>query len=112
MDERLEKAYSYANFKIAQNAERDLMKLKFANSLKYSKHGGVFTISIELINFINSVTDESVILLDDNQIPILITNVLEFKEEITSTYFESLNSYYTQYEEFRKKRNIKSLLEN
>lgn len=111
MDHRLEKALSFANYKVGVFNNKENIRVKTETMLIYAINGGIFKASSELITFTKLLIDkdvESVILIDANSNPIEITDISSFHEEILSKYFEATNYYYAEYKKL-KTRNVKDL---
>ena len=70
--------------------------------------------SRELITFVTSISltkkAKTLVLLDDNDTPIRV-NVEEFLEELLDIYFQTMNSYFTEYQKLRKARDVESILD-
>lgn len=113
MEERLEQALSFANYRQTLNNQLQKLKTRAEGSLIFAKNGGSFTISRELICFLDFLVrseKSNATLLDDNNTPVLIVDVVEFRKEITNRYFEVTSDYLKEYQEIRKSRNVKSIL--
>lgn len=113
MDERIEKALSYSNYRLTLQNQRENLKTKLVEKLTYAKDGGLFDINQELISFISILSEktDSVIILDKNKTPVQISNLTEFLEEIISRYMEVTNTYFQEYEKIRKARSVKQLID-
>ena len=114
MEERLEQALAFSNYRQTLNNQLQKIKIRTEGLLIIAKNGGSFTINYDLISFLNYLRDSeisTVVLLDDNNIPVQITDVGEFLKEITRRYLEVTDDYYREYQEIRKSRNVKSILD-
>jgi hypothetical protein len=114
MDERLEKALSFAEYRVTLFQQLEALKLKTQNGLKYSINGGTFKIDRELISFAKVLLDDrqtGAFLLDVNELPIFIDDLPAFYEEIYSIYFEVMNDYGEGYERIRKSRKVAAIVE-
>lgn len=114
MDERLQKALEFANYRQTLNNQLHKVKIKSEGLLVLAKNGGTFKVSQDLICFLDYLSRQGITqanLLDDNNIPIQISNISEFLTEVTSRYFEVTNDYLNEYQKIRKSRNVKSLVE-
>jgi predicted HTH transcriptional regulator len=114
MEERLEKALEFANYRQTLNNQLHKVKTRAEGLLLFAKNGGKFTINKELIcyfDYLNRSEIEQIAVLDDNNIPILIENVKEFLSEITQRNIEITNDYLAEYQRIRKARNVKSILD-
>ena len=113
MEERLEKALEFANYKQTLNNQIQKLKTRAEGMLVIAKNGGSFTIDRELISFLNYLNANKITeapLLDDNNNPVLISDVPEFLKEVTRRYFEVTGDYLKEYQEIRKSRNVKTIL--
>ena len=111
---RLEKALDFSNTMQTFNLAKNNLKVKTQNLLSYSTNGGIFSVSQELIGFMQFVVQSGkteTIILDKNDIPIQITDTEKFLEDISSLYFEAVNEYYNDYQKLRSSRKIEKVLE-
>ena len=80
-----------------------------------AQNGGIFSIDRTFLGFLNFISEdndgESVIVLDDRQVPILIEDFGAFRREAIQKYFQATNQYYIDYEALKKKRTVKSLVD-
>lgn len=121
MDERLQSAYNFSNYRITLDAERKMAKIKLKERLIYSfndennpNNNGVFTISPELINFVYNLEQmgkEAGVLMDQNELPVQIDDLKAFRIRITDRYFEAMNDYNSKILELKNKRSVKALIE-
>ena len=114
MDERLEKAFQTANYMASLSNLRKVALEEFKQNLIYYFQGSTFTVTRELIVFVHTLTElgntESVI-LDDNNIPLNVTNLKGFLDNILNVYGLATNSYLTKYTEIKSKRRVEGLVE-
>ena len=114
MDERLEKAFQTANYMASLSNLRRVILEEFNQSLVYYTQGATFTVNKELISFVKVLVDigntESII-LDDNNIPVNITDLQEFFTKILSVYAEATNEYLVKYAELKIKRKVEALVD-
>jgi hypothetical protein len=114
MDERLEKALDISNYMVTLNNQTRILKEKYYENLVYYFNGATFTVSRELINFIKGLIDtdqQSVIISDDNDIPVEIENLEEFYQNILNTYFTASNEYFVEYNKIKKNRSVEGILD-
>jgi len=114
MSDRLEKALKFANYRHTLNNQRIQLKAKNKTLLTYSFGGGTFFIDRSLISFVDMLIkdgEESVVLLDQYELPILVEDLQAFKEEILGRYFESTNEYHADYTKLRQSRSVDKLLD-
>lgn len=113
MDERLQKAIEFSNYRQTLNNQINALKIQSEAQLVYSINGGSFDISQSLLGFVSylvSNNQESAVLLDKNNIPVRIDNLEKFLSDITTRYFEVTNYYLEKYEEVRKSRSVKKII--
>lgn len=114
MEERLQKALEFANYRQTLNNQLQKLKIRSEGMLIFAKNGGSFTVNRELIGFLDYLNREGIkdaALLDDNNIPVLISDIPEFLKEVTERYFEVTNDYLREYQEIRKSRSVRSILD-
>ena len=114
MDERLEKALEFANYRITLGNQKRTLKQRtqVLQTVHYAK--GVFHSSQTTIAFVKALVDmgkKESILIDTKENPIVIDDLADFLETLVSAYTESMNEYKVQAEKIRKARNIKSLMD-
>lgn len=113
MDDRLEKALDHANYKHTLVQQKENIKLRFQNATILGKNGGFFTVTPQLIVFVDTLIKREhtdTVLIDDKETPIHISDLEDFLGEAMSLYAEATNEYYTEYEKIRKARNVKSIV--
>lgn len=113
MDERLEKAIDFSNYMVTLNNQKRLLKEKYYEDLIYFYDGCQFTVTKELINFVSMMIDKEVedtVLIDDNDIPINITELQTFYDNILDVYFSASNQYFSEYQSLKKNRSVQDLV--
>jgi len=114
MDQRLQQALEFSNYRLTLNSQLQKLKLKTENLLIFAKNGGTFNVDQILIcflSFLKNSGQSSANLLDNKNNPIHIEDVEEFLENITTRYFEVTNDYLREYQKIKKARNVKSLID-
>ncbi len=114
MEERLQKALEFANYRQTLNTQLQKIKVRAEGMLIFSKNGGNFTINRELICFLDYLDKQGIqdaALLDDNNLPVQISDVKMFLDEITKRYFEVTSDYLKEYQEVRRARNVKTIID-
>jgi len=114
MEERLQKALEFANYRQTLNAHLHKSKIKAETLLMFSKNGGNFIINEQLICFLDYLIRNEyseATLLDSNKAPIHIADVSAFLKEVTMRYFEVTNDYLNEYQTLRKSRSVRSILD-
>ena len=115
MDQQLQKALDFANYRQTFSIQRRTLKEKIDAKLTYGVNGGIFKIDRSLITFVQMLIDQGrvqrVPLLDSNENPILIEDLVSFRDEILDRYFASTLEYYEQYQILKKSRSVEKLLD-
>lgn len=115
MEEQLQKALDFSNYRQSFSIQRKTLKEKIDAKLTYGTNGGIFKIDRSLITFVQMLIDQGrtsgVPLLDINDNPILIDDLNQFKDEIMDRYFASTLEYYEQYQELKKSRSVEKLID-
>lgn len=116
MDERLEKALEFSNYMVTLNNQKRIIKEQYRENIVFYFNGGQFTITQELLTFVNMLVDKGndtdVVLIDDNETPILIQDADYFLIEILDSYFKAANQYYSDFKEILSKRSVEKLIEH
>ena len=115
MEERIEKAFAVANFMATLSSQRRIILEEFNQQLVFYANGGTFKVSPELINFVKTSLDlghtENVPFIDANNLPVVISNVQDFFDDIVALYFEKVNAYAAEYAKIRSKRKIEDIVD-
>lgn len=114
MEERLQKALEFANYRQTLNNQLHKSKTKAEGLLIFAKNGGNFKVGQELICFLDYLVRSGMneaTLLDANNIPVQIQDIPSFLKEVTTRYFEVANDYLKEYQTIRKARSVKSILD-
>lgn len=113
MDEKLKSALEFSNFRLTLNNQKLNLKQRMNTMLTIGYANSLFTARINLITFIKQLIDlgaEQYVFLDDNDNPVLVSNLKDFHSKLLSAYTEALNEYYAEYEKLKKQRDTKNLV--
>jgi hypothetical protein len=115
MQEEFQKALDFSNYRQTFAIQRKTLKEKIDAKLTYGFNGGIFKIDRELLNFVEMMIykdrSENVVILDVNENPILVENLVDFREEIFDRYFSATFEYHEEYQKLKKARSVEKLLE-
>lgn len=104
MEDKLSAANQMENF----NNQLQLLKDKFVDNNILFYQGHQFTIQGDLLSLCKSYIDlhrtKDVVLLDDYQTPVLISDLTEFNDNAWHTYQTNLNQYHTEYQTLIKSK--------
>ncbi len=114
MDDRLARALEHSNYKVALATARKNLLLRFQNDLLHSCDGGVFTVTQTLIVFVRQEMERgpplSIVLIDDKQNPVSITDPKQFLADIEEVYHTARNRYYFEFRKLSKARSVKDVV--
>lgn len=114
MDELIKKALDFSNYQQTLNIQKKSLKEKLSARLTYGCNGGIFKIDRELLTFVQMLIDQKRIsgipLLDSNGNPILIEDLVSFRDEIFDRYFSSTLEYLDEYQKIKSARSIETLV--
>jgi|TARA_R110000803_G_scaffold36513_7_gene78452 hypothetical protein len=106
MDESLSKSLEYAERLSTFNNQIKLLKEQcLENNILYTQ-GHQFTVDLNLINYcltlMNIKKTNEAIFLDDYKLPVKITDINSFYNNITDLYQRNLNQYFVEYNQLVK----------
>jgi hypothetical protein len=115
MDDRLSKALDFAKFRETLAIQRKTLKEKIDSKLTYGYNGGIFKIDRSLIAFVEVLISKQrttdVPLIDANDNPVLVDDLVKFQSEILDRYFTATFEYLKEYEKIKKSRTVEKLLD-
>lgn len=114
MEEQIKKAFESANYMAVLASQKKILKEEYYQSLLYYENGGVFFVTKELINFSKTLIDfgnlSDVILIDNNDSPILIVDLEKFLTEVLAIYTSATNGYYNKFSNLKSSRTVEKLI--
>jgi hypothetical protein len=114
MDSRLKQALDFSNYNQTLSIQRKQLKEKIEAKLTYGYNGGIFRIDQSLISFVQTLINKQRIndipLLDLNNIPVMIDDLIKFQDNILDRYFTSVYQYHEEYELLKKSRSVEKLI--
>lgn len=114
MDKRLEQALDSAKFNHTLHLEKKRLQAQLRRDLELSFNGGKFNIDrnfLVFLHLINPNDDGSITVLDDYLNPVAITDPAQFQKEVENTYYRAVNRYRVEFENLKKKRTIKAVVD-
>ena len=114
MDERLERALKFANYRktLANQKQNILERMRVLQTVHYNR--GLFDANSTTISFVKTFVDlgkTSTIVVDKKENLITIDDLQDFLETLVSAYVESVNECKPQLEKIEKSRSIKKLMD-
>ena len=114
MLDEIQKALEFSNYRQTLSVQRKTLKEKIDAKLTYGFNGGIFKIDRELLNFVEMLIykdrSENVVILDVNENPVLVENLVDFREEIFDRYFSATFEYHEEYQKIKKSRSVEALM--
>jgi hypothetical protein len=115
MDERIEKAFSVANYMSTLAGQKRIILEEYNQQLVHYVNGATFKVGPELVSFVKTLVDlghtTDVVLVDGNNFPVLIDNVETFLDSIVTLYVKATKQYADKYNDIRIKRKIADIVE-
>ena len=96
MDLRLDKALEFSNYMTTLNNQKRLLWENYQQKLVYYFNGGKFTITTDLIAFLQAVQYDSYVLIDDNNLPLKL-DTKKFLLDIRIQHQKPTTDYYEEY---------------
>jgi|TARA_B100002019_G_C21153426_1_gene539439 hypothetical protein len=114
MEEEYKNAMEFSKYRQTLAIQRKTLKEKIDAKLTYGFNGGIFKIDRNLLNFVEMLIykdrSENVVVLDANENPILVEDLVKFRDEIFDRYFSASFEYYEEYQKIKKSRSVESLV--
>lgn len=115
MDEKIQKAFEVVNYMATLSNQKRLLAEEVNQKLIYYTNGSTFKITPALINFTKLMIDldrvVDAVFIDDNNNPVVVADVKEFLDSITTQYFEVIENYSSRFLAIKSKRKISDLIE-
>lgn len=114
MDDRLERALAFSNYRATVENRRTALKRRFNSMLVVHYNNGMFRATQETISFVAALLangHQDAIVVDLNENPVQIDNLTEFKDALMNAYFEATNEYSTEMQKLKKARNVKKVMD-
>lgn len=114
MDERLEKALEFANYRMTLGNQKRNVKTRMQILQTVHYKSGTFNADAPTIAFINALLQnnkKSAIIVDNNDNPIEIEDLSDFQDTLIGAYTESTNEYKTQVDKINRARSVKKLMD-
>ena len=114
MDDRLERALDFSNFRLTLHNQKQSAKQRAENMLQVQYGNSLFKADQTLINFVQAMKAEGYtpfVVSDVHDNPVQIEDSETFLEKLISAYASAMNEYISSHEKIKKARNIKRLVE-
>jgi hypothetical protein len=94
---------SEAKARFSHNSAKAYLKDKYDSKLIIADQNGLWKADLLTINYLNSLSDEEVILLDTFGNPVKV-NRTSLLTKLNDTYTSAMSAWYTEWSELEKKR--------
>lgn len=113
MDDRLERALEFSNYRLTIENQRASIKRRFETMLIVHYANGAFCADAKTIGLVNALKqnkNNTAVILDMQDIPIEIENLEEFQNILIEAYHRATNEYLAEYRKLARARNIKKAM--
>lgn len=115
MEALLDNALKFSNYKQTLAIQRKTLKERIDSKLTFGHNGGIFKIDQTLITFVQFLISQertsNVPLIDSNDNPVLVVDLVSFRDEILDRYFTATYEYHEEYEKLKKSRTVEALVD-
>ena len=114
MDERLEKALEFANYRTTLSNQKRNIRTRMQVLQTVHHNAGSFVADERTISFVDALLNskrKEAVIVDTKENPIEIEDLSEFKEKLLSAYTEASNEYKIQMDKIKKARDIKKIMD-
>lgn len=114
MDERLEKALEFSNYRMTIENQKKNLKLRMETQQTFMHERGTWQADQQLLSFIQTLLTNDItssVLQDSRGNPIALSNLKEFQEIAIGKYNESMNEFLMESNKLAKARNIKKVMD-
>ena len=113
MDSKLEKAIEFSDYSQTLQNQKNILLNQYKDTCYHYTNGCAFEVTPDLIVFCNFMfsKDKPLVLLDSNNTPIEIEDPKKFIDDIVDIYVQSTNNYLMKYNNFKKDKTVKGLLD-
>ena len=94
---------SEAKARFNHNSAKAYLKDKYDSKFIVADQSGLWRANLETINFLNSSSNEQIILIDTFSNPVRV-NRIELLEKLNETYNTVMSAWYEEWAELEKKR--------
>jgi len=114
MDERLEKALEFSNYRATIETQKKNLQMRVETQQTVHYNGGSFCADQTLIAFTKAQLDldaESFVVVDLRNKPFTIDDPQDFLEKLVSAYNAAMNEYVNEEKRLTRMRNVKTIMD-
>ena len=106
MSQNIEKAFEISNLMATVANQKRILKEEYEQSLFYFENGGTYVKTLKEL-----IKESRLVVVDFNSLPIEILDIDKFLQNLLDRHFQANNSYFSKFNELKKNRNIKNILD-
>ena len=113
MDERLERALEFSNYRITIENQRANIKRRYDTMIVVHHNNGSFKADSETISFVSALIQaktKSAVILDQKGNPIEIEDLKVFLDGLIEAYHQATNEFLGEHKKLARARNIKKAM--
>jgi hypothetical protein len=115
VSQNIEKAFEISNLMATVANQKRILKEEYEQSLFYFENGGTFRADTTTITYVKTlkelIKESRLVVVDFNALPIEILDIDKFLQNLLDRHFQANNSYFAKFNELKKSRNIKNILD-
>ena len=92
-----------AKARFSHNSAKAYLKEKYSSKLVIAEQGGLWKADAETIGFLNSFSDETLVVIDTFDNPVKVDRI-ELLESLTKTYTKIMTEWNSEWKELERKR--------
>lgn len=115
MDSKVQQAFEVASIVATMSSQARLLNEEYAQTLLFYYKGGTFTASEQRLAFLFSLKSskiDSMVIVDDNNAPIMVDDIDKFYSDLLSHHKEAVNLLYYKHKKLISSKSIESILDN
>lgn len=114
MDERLEKALDFSNYRLTIETQKVNLKTRIETLQTIMYQNGIWKADPTTISFVHSLIENEIntsVLIDSRGNPFQIDDLRLFKVALIEAYNSAMNEFLVESQKLTKARNIKKLMD-
>jgi len=92
-----------AKARFSHNSAKAYLKEKYSSKLVIAEQGGLWEADAQTIGFLNSFSDETLVVIDTFDNPVKVDRI-ELLKSLTKTYNQTMTEWNSEWKELERKR--------
>jgi|TARA_B110000908_G_C10207349_1_gene428396 hypothetical protein len=92
-----------AKARFSHNSAKAYLKEKYSSKLVIAEQGGLWKADAQTIGFLNSFSDETLVVIDTFDNPVKVDRI-ELLKSLTKTYNQTMTEWNSEWKELERKR--------